>query len=400
MGMAGKGMGYVMSGLSVWVMMEIEEVEMMIENTLGEVGGKLPNVMIFLTLLILTCWIEMSGETIRISIEEEWIGSIYPINGYPLIHRQFLSSRSFSLFISPLLLTIPLIYLPIQSIALSLSFILPFITFIEFLILRLIVSRRKELHEEEDDHHHHHHRHHILPYLPSSSSPFPLSEVDNNNDNDDDDDDEGEGEGEGDVVCDKGGSGNGVGGIKRKSPLLSSSSSSSSSSQSPDHHNNNNNNQSQYLRSNPIWVLIRWMTSSPCRGRRGRGGEKSNNNNENNRRRRIYLFLSNAFLSFWFIDLHISFGFLFISFLVMISTPPYLIAIYLSTTIAICHIGTRWMNPAIMKKIGVITTSRLILIIASISSTGVIPLYFFATPIAWLFNLLLFQSLLLFYCFF
>lgn len=114
------------------------------------VFASIPAVLLFSSFL-LTSSLTVFGETAtRISVEEEWISTMYPTQRHHPLQSYFFKARLISQIISPLLIA-PFFYLDVSWAILIICLILWILIIPEYLCLHYIYQKRVELKEGRDD---------------------------------------------------------------------------------------------------------------------------------------------------------------------------------------------------------------------------------------------------------
>jgi len=100
---------------------------------------------------LLTSSLTVLGESAtRISVEEEWISTMYPTQRHHPLQNYFLKARLISQVVSPLLIA-PFFYLDVSWAILIICLILWILIIPEYLCLHSIYHKRVELKEGRDD---------------------------------------------------------------------------------------------------------------------------------------------------------------------------------------------------------------------------------------------------------
>lgn len=133
----------------LWLLLEIGNAEGLVDNTLGNFAV-LPSVLMFSGFIVSSGLSALSSNLIAISVEQEWISSMYPVHGNPKLSSHFRTANLISQIIAPIL-TAPLFYLPSTWATFSMILILLVFLIPEYIILRVVMRMRVDLLDGGDD---------------------------------------------------------------------------------------------------------------------------------------------------------------------------------------------------------------------------------------------------------
>ena len=146
----GKGIIIIVNGILLWAILEISSSESVIEKTLTPYFEYLPYLILFFCFLLSSSILEICMTTIKISVEQEWISAMYPVDGHPKLITKFKLSNLFTQILAPIFV-VPLFFIPLYWSVFCIILIVFLFILCEFIILKFVIHFRNELREHNND---------------------------------------------------------------------------------------------------------------------------------------------------------------------------------------------------------------------------------------------------------
>ena len=148
-GILTRALFFVISGGLLWLLLELSNATDLVENSMG-IFSSMPVVILFSCFLMSSALLGVGESSMNISVEDEWLATIYPTHTTPPLHSKLKKVRLGCQVFSPLFVA-PLFFLPTTWATFIVVLVITFALVPEYMLLRYTYSKRVELSESRDE---------------------------------------------------------------------------------------------------------------------------------------------------------------------------------------------------------------------------------------------------------